>query len=186
MEKDYLKKILSETLEAQVFCDVGGYHGFYSLVSKAEKNYVFEVDPENLETLKKNVELNPTQDIRIQEKAVWSSNGSVKVETGEGGKSNVSSQGLERESVTLDSFFEDREDPDVVKIDVEGAEGHVLQGAEQVLEKSHPTLFIEFHFDNRLSSFGHSFSELKKFLQDFGYSFEFVQNRGSEKLVVAE
>jgi FkbM family methyltransferase len=185
MEYKHLQKFLEVTSEAKVFCDVGAYHGFYSLVSNAEQNYCFEVDPDNIDKLEKNLELNQSQDVTLEKKAVWSSNDSVRIETGKGGESHVSNKVIERESVKLDSFFQDREDPDVVKIDVEGAEGHVLEGAEELLSRSKPILFIEFHFDGRMESFENTFEELKDFLEDIGYSFSFVENRRDEKLVVA-
>jgi len=133
MEREYFQEFLKATEDAEVFCDVGGYHGFYSLVSYAEQNYCFEVDPENLDGLQKNLELNPEQEVNLQKKAVWNKSGKVNIDTGHGGKCHVSSTGLEREAVTLDSFFEDRADPDIIKIDVEGAEADVVLGGDNTL-----------------------------------------------------
>jgi len=89
------------------------------------------------------------------------------------------------DSVSLDEYFKDRTYPDVVKIDVEGAEGQVLEGAKDLLEKSHPTLFIEFHFKSRMQEFGYSFSELKSALKHHRYQLTVLDDRGSEKLVKA-
>jgi len=186
MEPNYLKEFLKATEGAEVFCDVGGYHGFYSLVSNSEKSIVFEADPINSKHLRNNLYLNDSRDIEFFEKAVWSSDGSVKFDVEATGTSKISDNGVVRDSVSIDSFFKDREDPDVIKIDVEGAEGHVLEGAEQVLERSHPTLFIELHFDGRLETFGRSFSELKNYLKNLGYRFSLLDERGDERLVMAK
>jgi FkbM family methyltransferase len=49
-------------------------------------------------------------------------------------------------AITLDRFCEESNlIPDVFKIDVEGAELFVLQGAEHLLERYHPTLIIAIH-----------------------------------------
>jgi FkbM family methyltransferase len=49
-------------------------------------------------------------------------------------------------AVTLDDFCAARElDPDVVKIDVEGSEARVLQGARALLARRRATLFVEVH-----------------------------------------
>lgn len=185
-EHKYFSKLYNELLDAEVFCDVGGYHGFYSLVSETSKNYCFEADSSNAEKIRENFDLNPEKDLELVEKAVWSSNGTVNMVEGLDGKSHVGINGAEIDAVTLDSFFENRPDPDVIKVDVEGAEGHVLEGAERILERSHPTLFIEFHFDNRLESFGHSFEGLKEFLEVFGYNISEIDVRENAVLVVAE
>jgi FkbM family methyltransferase len=184
METDYLEHLLRATEEANVFCDVGGYHGFYSLVSNSEKSIVFEADPTNAERIRQNLELNPDRDIELVEKAVWSSETTLQFEAEASGTSHVSENGIEIESVTLDSFFENTEDPDVVKIDVEGAEGHVLEGAKQVMERSKPTIFLEIHLKGRTDSFGYSKKELYSVLDSFGYEFVFSENRGGEKLVI--
>jgi FkbM family methyltransferase len=49
--------------------------------------------------------------------------------------------------VRLDDELEQLAPPLTLKIDVEGYEGEVLWGARQLLEKHHPTLFLEFHLD---------------------------------------
>jgi len=180
MEAQYLEEFLEATADAQIFCDVGGYHGFHSLVSNSRRSIVFEADPENAEHIRQNIALNPDQDIELVEKAVWSSNGSLEFEAEGSGTSHVSENGIEKEAVTLDSFFEDRQDPDVVKVDVEGGEGHVLEEAEKVLRRSKPVLFVEFHVGNRLQSYGHSIDEIQNFLSELGYQLVWSQDRASE------
>jgi FkbM family methyltransferase len=49
-------------------------------------------------------------------------------------------------AVALDDFCADRSvEPDVVKIDVEGAEAGVLRGARRLLRRRHSTVFLEVH-----------------------------------------
>lgn len=185
-ETEYVNRFLKKTKRTEVFCDVGGYHGFYGLVSNSEKSIVFEADPENAGYIRQNLGLNPDRDVEIVEKAVWSSNDSLQFEAEGSGTSHVSDQGIERAAVTLDNFFEDKKDPDTIKIDVEGAEGHVIKGAEEVLERSHPTIFMEIHLEGRTDKFGFSKDNLISILESHDYSIVFSENRGSEKLVIAE
>jgi hypothetical protein len=49
-------------------------------------------------------------------------------------------------AITLDVFFQNKYiKPDVVKIDVEGAETKVLRGMTRLLRNYNPTLFLEIH-----------------------------------------
>ncbi len=51
------------------------------------------------------------------------------------------------EAVTLDEYVQKNgiSKVDFLKIDVEGAEASVLEGATNVLNRDHPTLLIEMH-----------------------------------------
>jgi hypothetical protein len=48
--------------------------------------------------------------------------------------------------IALDTFVKDHQltDVDILKVDVEGFDGHVLRGAKQLLASQHPTLFVEY------------------------------------------
>jgi hypothetical protein len=128
--------------------------------------------------------LNPDLDIELFEKAVWSQDTELEVETGREGENQVGKGRQTVDAVRLDDTLDSQ--PDILKIDVEGAEGHVLTGARSLLEESHPTLFIEFHFDGRIESFGHNYAELKNFLENLSYTIVYKQDRGSEELVMAK
>lgn len=62
--------------------------------------------------------------------------------------------------------------PDVIKIDVEGAEFSVLRGAAKLIEKYTP--YIIFESDANASRFGYTRREICEFLQSLGpYHFQF-------------
>jgi hypothetical protein len=72
---------------------------------------------------------------------------------------------------TLDSFVSaSGVIPDVVKIDVEGAELLVLEGARRVLEAHHPALILGVH--PYWLPHAHSVHQIFDLLNDFGYRVE--------------
>jgi hypothetical protein len=52
---------------------------------------------------------------------------------------------METESVVLDEMVKVLPEPDVMKVDVEGAEHLVLEGGRQFLSRRHPPIVIEFN-----------------------------------------
>ncbi len=73
---------------------------------------------------------------------------------------------------TLDSYFAETNLSrrlDFIKIDVEGFEMSVLQGARTTIERWRPTLFVELD-DRNLREQGSNSEELLNFLRSFGYS----------------
>lgn len=61
----------------------------------------------------------------------------------------------------------------LLKIDVEGAELLVLQGARQTIQKYHPDILISIH-PPALPAFGHSIEEVEKELRSLGYQIELI------------
>jgi FkbM family methyltransferase len=59
--------------------------------------------------------------------------------------------------------------PDIIKIDVEGAEGEVLRGGEEVLNKFHPLIFLSLH-PWALEDFGDSKPSLLNWLENQDYT----------------
>jgi len=71
--------------------------------------------------------------------------------------------------VTLDQFVGDRSIiPHMIKVDVEGAEFHVLEGARRCVAAHRPTLVIEIHEDGE-GRFDHD--RLRAYLREHGYRF---------------
>jgi FkbM family methyltransferase len=54
---------------------------------------------------------------------------------------------LQVRTVALDRMVRDGAlpTPDLIKIDVEGGEKRVLEGAQEVLSRAHPTVFLATH-----------------------------------------
>ena len=74
-----------------------------------------------------------------------------------------------KEQITLDSFVAKNGCiPELIKIDVEGAEINVLKGAKSVLREYHPEIIISVH-PKHLEILGHSVDELAKEIRGIGY-----------------
>jgi FkbM family methyltransferase len=87
--------------------------------------------------------------------------------------------GVAVEAVTLDSLVSDKGDRklSLVKIDVQGAEMLVLQGASEILRMSQPALFIELH-EEGLNKFGTSVPEILNYLANYGYEPHLLARKG--------
>lgn len=169
-ESNYVERFIREFDNQTVFVDVGGHHGFYSiLASYLTKGDIisFEIDEENLQHFRRNIELNDS-DISLVPKAVSNSVGQEKFNMEGTGLSSIGKGDEMVTTTTLDSEIDS--EIDLLKIDVEGAELKVLEGAKSVLEQYKPLIFIEVHKKDRLDSFEHNPKDVKDFLRDRGYN----------------
>lgn len=155
-------EILAEKIKPGDVCfDIGSHRGFIAgimAMSGAKEVHCFEPNPENVGQIKKVVSLNPDHKFQIHECAVSDENGNatftVMSESSMGQLNNSTFEGgadsMHSFDVTtkrLDSLISESKiaGPSLVKIDVEGAEVAVLNGAVETIEKHHPVLCIEFH-----------------------------------------
>jgi FkbM family methyltransferase len=161
--------LLSQFKPGQVFVDVGANVGAYSIraAAKGMKVFAFEPNPENLKLLNKNAEINHIS-LDPLPYALGPNEGQAHL-TLNGGLSKISStEGILVEMRTLDSFSLPA--VDLVKLDVEGYELEVLQGAKGTLKEHHPTLMIEMHD----WAGAKKEADLFALLNEMGYDFEYL------------
>lgn len=156
--------------EGQVFYDIGANYGFYShlvhaLVPDTEL-HLFEPQASVVTYLEKNF-LETTA--LVNQVALTDHIGEVDFyegfTAGVSGKSSLSSKALERRpeyykkvvvaATTLDEYVSEHTAPTFIKLDVEGGETSVLQGAKQILADYHPVIAMEVWLDRE----GRAFSE---------------------------
>ncbi len=135
-----------------VVYDIGAHQGYYSLLSSTlagEPGMViaFEPSPDNLARLRRHLELNDCKNVRVIEIAVSDREGTARFETRAGsGVGHLSNDGpLEVRTTRLDALAEELPRPDVIKIDVEGAELDVLRGGLKTIESARPVIFLSVH-----------------------------------------
>lgn len=137
-----------------VVYDIGANVGYFTLLAAVltgEKGqvYAFEPLPRNVEFLKKHISLNNLSNVEVIQAAVSDRSGEALFEFGAStAMGHLSETGdLRIKLVSLDRMIANGDliTPDVIKIDVEGAEYDVLRGAKNLIETSHPILFLDTH-----------------------------------------
>lgn len=139
---------------SSVLFDVGANVGMYTVIGCCKapglKAWAFEPVSENRAILSRNVEINGVGDrVYLQPYALSDRRGLAEIHLGySGNHSLVNPQGSGSrsiETITIDEFIaEHAVTPDLLKLDVEGAESAVIAGAAQLLSDSPPTTFMEF------------------------------------------
>jgi FkbM family methyltransferase len=171
------------------FYDVGAHVGFYSLlaarlVGEAGRVIALEPDADNVAVLNEVVARNNLKHVRVARTAVWDSDGEVTFERGLDAPSRMGGRVAETSSaqnspsemvsvpaVALDTLAAADRPPSVIKIDVEGGEKQVLQGARRVLEVNKPVLVVEIHVQE-------STEEVSRMLSAWGYKLHSVHPTG--------
>jgi FkbM family methyltransferase len=164
----HVRTWLTERLKpGHVFFDVGAHHGWVSmwglpLVGKGGKVYSFEPSPANLTILEWHRTNNNFSQWAIVPKAVSDVDAEEEfflvdsgdspmnsLTTGVPGTPLMSGRDIRKisiQTITLDTFCSEVSlSPNLVKIDVEGAELLVLRGAAKLLGESRPTIILAVH-----------------------------------------
>lgn len=179
-------RLYSLVKNGDVVLDVGTNVGetllnFAKLVGSGGFVYGFEPDEKNFSNVEKNIGLNDFANLHVFNLGVSDQKATVKlyrVDPHNLGMNRILSEDEARrfddyttiETETLDNVIAENNinHVDVVKIDIEGYEMHALRGAEKMLERFHPHLFIEVGY-SRLIKNGTSPTEMISYLQQFGY-----------------
>jgi len=191
-EKPVLTGFIQDIRSDDIVYDVGSHLGLYSCLaaSKAGKVYCFEPHPGNLEALRKNIELNNLENIKIIEYAL-SDEERTFLMPGKDTRANAAVSDMEGEleinSVTGDVLVEEKIKPaTVVKIDVEGHEYQAVKGLEETLRDSCRVLYCEVHPED-LKDFGHSEEEFYDLVEKLGFqNIDIIHERGPQKFIRAE
>jgi FkbM family methyltransferase len=170
----------------QRFVDVGASFGYFatlagSIVGSTGQLIAFEPGPQNQSMLLLNLASNGVEAPEVHQMALSSevgfvlysysgSNGFISPFGGD--PHELVNRSLVRTS-TLDAVIGDRR-VDMIKIDVEGAEGRVLQGAERVLARDHPMLLMEFSPPSLESTSQMSGRDVLTRLASLGYAIDMV------------
>ena len=160
---------LTEQLKpGHVFFDVGAHHGRVSmwallLVGKEGAVYSFEPSPANLAILEWHKSVNNFSHWIVVPRAIADEDAVARqfflIDSGDSPMNSLTSgvpgmplmEGrnigeISIQTLSLDTFHRDvGVRPNVVKIDVEGAELLVLRGARKLLSEAHPTLILAVH-----------------------------------------
>jgi FkbM family methyltransferase len=172
-----------------VLIDVGANVGIFTLfgsrrVGATGSVYSFEPSAREWAILEKNVKLNGCANVTVIPSAVGDRSGTARLRVAAGqhrGQNTLAPSfaypgvQMEREEtvslVALDDLWKTHtvRRPDVLKIDAEGSELHVLRGALSLLRDSKPVVIFEIN-DTLLKASGASRAMVEELLTSFGYT----------------
>jgi FkbM family methyltransferase len=152
-EYEKQRRVASELKPGSVFYDIGANVGLYSLLAgrlvTPGKIYAFEPLPRNVWYLRRHLELNRIENVEVFELAVSDRSGSAFLEeTACRLMGRLAREGsIHVRTATLDSLLlEERiSPPDVIKMDIEGAELLALRGASECIQRYRPVIFLATH-----------------------------------------
>lgn len=203
-EKEMMEEMISSISNGDTVMDIGANIGIFScLAAKATgtEGEVISIEPfaPNVSKLEQVISSNNLSNIKVIEKPLSdkeeevtldsrrenSVDGIVTMKREKSGKNAVKGDSL----IKKDKF----KTPDVIKIDVEGAEGPVLKGLEEVLEADNCSkLFLELHYPattmNRGDIYQYNWDENRvyNFLEEKGFEVKVLAERTDEDHLIAE
>jgi FkbM family methyltransferase len=137
-----------------VVFDVGAHAGLYTLIAATRirpGGRVVALEPvaANRQRLAEHLRINQVTHVSILPVAVADFSGRGTFAAGQNSfDGHLSERGDPVDVVAIDDLTADRlPDPGLIKIDVEGAEWRVLQGAAATIERSRPIVFLATHTD---------------------------------------
>ncbi|MBC7748390.1 MAG: FkbM family methyltransferase [Methylotenera sp.] len=173
-EHGLLKKIMKNLPPGYTYIDVGGNLGttLCAFYNKQATIIVFEPMPHLYACLQQTVAINNWKNVELIQKAVGKTVGEVIMHKNDNSSISQSTEvtdELIKINITyLDNFADQITRCDLIKIDVEGFEWMVLQGAKKIIDLFKPKLLIELH-PQFIKHYGDNISEILDFLEDKNY-----------------
>ena len=185
-EAEFVELLMSKLKPTDVFYDIGANAGYFSIIAStviSEQNSIvaFEPVPYLHDIIKHHAEVNNVKNVSVFPYAVSDKTGTVEFSNMDktGGNTYISDSSifktsrdsLEVKCVSLDDFIDEHKNfkiPTILKIDAEGAEFDVLEGAKKTLKEHKPLLFLSTH-DIHLPGVK---DKCLNFLKDLDYTIE--------------
>lgn len=156
-KKLFFEKDVLPLSNNEFFVDCGAYDGdsvgsfIKSVYGKFNQIYSFEPDGKNFKNLNEKIKKNAWENVTTVKKGVFNKNGKVgfhgagTVDARISTKESVEPSKSTIEVVTIDSYFEGKGSPTLIKMDIEGAEIEALTGAKQIIKNHKPKLAISVY-----------------------------------------
>lgn len=155
--------LVRELKPGDVFYDIGANAGFFTLLGSKRvgpqgRVFSFEPLPENIGSVRAQLQLNDVANCEVVDAAVADRAGNVEFYEGEDtstahlkrtDRGDVGAAAIVVRAICLDEFVATSPAPDFIKMDIEGAELAALKGAERLLHgENPPKILIEFHSES--------------------------------------
>lgn len=157
----YMQRAFSRYIEDSfIVYDVGAHAGYHSLVCSLltgplGRVIAFEPNPDNRESIERQLEANPALPVTLLPYALGDRCGTGKLNTSLGGAQGFISaeRGLSVDVRTIDYLITNERipKPDLIKLDVEGLELEVLSGAVETIKKYRPIILCDRNDDTTRS-----------------------------------
>ena len=163
LERAKLTHLASCLRTGMVVWDIGSHVGLFALASARAvgptgRVYAFEPIQRNVKYLRQHVSLNHLSNVMVVEAAVDEKQGMLRMAAGDSySEYHADEQGdLEVPCIALDLWQDETNSPppDVVKIDVEGAEDAVLRGGARTFASCRPTIYVALHGERQREQCG--------------------------------
>lgn len=166
--------------------DIGAHHGYYTLLASQRVGplgqiIAFEPSPRERRRLMQHLQMNGCTNVQVEEMALGETEGPAQLYVVKGKETGCNSlrppevrqstDATEVRVTRLDDYMRKNDLPpvDFVKMDVEGAELAVLNGATEFLERQpRPVIFCEVQ-DMRTRAWGYPAREIVEFLRRRGF-----------------
>jgi FkbM family methyltransferase len=192
-EYSILEDLIGEVNPDDVVLDVGASLGLHTCfpAKKLESGVVVAVEPNpnNVEVLRKNISLNGKNNVILKKCALSNSEGKITVASKSSSSTSEESK-IQVDSVVGDSLLSRMEIsvPNIVKIDVEGAEGLVIDGLRNALNSEKcRLLYCEIHLPRGISTsinhYGISYDEILDRVRSYGFKVAKLEDRGREVFI---
>jgi FkbM family methyltransferase len=177
--RDELRYFLDRVQQGDIIYDIGAFRGAYGAAAKAAFGdkvsvHLFEPIQANVERIRIVSQLNNFRQFEIIGKAVGlgtTITGRLDARDEMLRQENLSNTFTRTElpSISVDAYMEEsRTIPSIIKMDVEGFELEVIEGARKCLLESRPRLWLELH-PNFLAAQGKRWESAIEILQSLGY-----------------
>jgi FkbM family methyltransferase len=157
-EHECLKQTIKTVQAGMTALDIGTHIGTYTLmlsklVGEKGRVYGFEPSPKPYKILRENLKRNHCENVTAENIALSNTCGKVTLynpsDLGASGSSILLSgkgKATTVDCTTIDDYCQEHNvKPEFLKMDVEGAESLLIEGARKTLVRYHPSLLLEFH-----------------------------------------
>ena len=193
--------------DSKCFFDIGAHVGYVSLpvasvLPGGAKMVAFEPSDANMQKLNLHLQKNGFISVRTLQALVGAEHGCQSVffeSIGHHGQNSQKPLEIEklliehgdfiksnRPVISIDGFCRDENlIPDLIKMDIEGAEVDALRGAREILQKHRPIIFLSVH-PKQIEGFGHQIDDLNQEISANDYRLLEMNGNEATNLRLAE
>lgn len=175
---DLPAQLVIKAVAPKLVIDVGANRGEFTLAAAAAADRVisFEPNPSVAAILRDDIRRNGIRNVTLHEMGLADQNASLTLHvpdynTGSASFGGFEAKGTKKENIPVrigDEILAG-ENPDLIKIDVEGFETRAIRGMRRMIEAARPVIITEV-VDDHLKRCGSSIQELGQLMASLGYT----------------